>query len=148
MQSLNHDHMAVSKLCCPTCRIFLQHLGSHELGNFSVRGHHSTLYLVDLPGLVPDALLQEMITEFRHYLGEELKKVALSPPTLANHGHSRTPSLESAFSQSSTQSDDFSEENVTTVSNTLVDGLVGSLFVPHDRGDLLHVSPCGNLQAK
>jgi len=75
MQSLNRDHVAVSTPCCPTCMIFLRRLARKKFGNFSVLHHHSTLQLVDLPGLLPDALLQEMITMLRAYLGEQFKRL-------------------------------------------------------------------------
>lgn len=55
--------------------IFLRRLARKKFGNFSVLHHHSTLQLVDLPGLLPDALLQEMITMLRAYLGEQFKRL-------------------------------------------------------------------------
>ena len=76
MQRLNQDRVAVSELlCCPLCWIFLQLLRGGE-DNFSVRGHHSTLYAVDLPGWLPEPLSQEMVTKLRGYVGRQLKDVS------------------------------------------------------------------------
>lgn len=142
MQSLNHDHVAVSKLCCPTCRIFLRLLNTKELGNFSVRGHHSTLYLVDLPRLLPDALLQEMVNKFRGYLGAQLKKIVL-PPLPSGIWETCPNSLidnDRALSTASSKEDGVRLINLAI---TLADGLrtVGLFFVPHDHGPYLwHVS--------
>jgi len=51
-----------------------------KLGNFSVCGHHSTLYVVDLPGYLPDSLCQDMVSALRCYLGAQLKQMVLPRP--------------------------------------------------------------------
>jgi len=84
LQNLNPDHMAVSVLCCPFCWIFLRLLRGDK-DEFRVRGHHSTLYAVDLPGWLPEHLSQAMIAELRGYLGEQLKTMTHSQPTFKKH---------------------------------------------------------------
>ena len=39
---------------------------------FRVRGHHATVYAVDLPPWIPDEILQKMVAEFRASLLREL----------------------------------------------------------------------------
>lgn len=80
MQRLNRSFVAVSKLCCPTCWVFSQLLRGMALGDFSVCGHHSTLYAVDFPGYLPDSLRQDMVSALRHYLGAQLRQIVLPRP--------------------------------------------------------------------
>lgn len=76
LQNLNPDRMSVSILCCPFCWIFLRLLrGDRDI--LRVRGHHPTLYAVDLPGWLPEYPSQDMIAELRGYLGEQLKTMMI-----------------------------------------------------------------------
>ena len=88
-QNLDLDTVAVSKVCCPICWVFLQLLRKEKLRAFNVRGHHSTLYPVDLPGWVPDSLRQDMITELRGRLGQQLKRMAFPRPVFKKHSWPR-----------------------------------------------------------
>ncbi len=139
MQSLNCDHVAVSKLCCLTCRIFLRLLSTKESGNFSIRGHHSTLYLVDLPRLLPLALLQEMTTMLQGYLGEEFKKIIFPSLTFETHARSHLIKHDRALSTGSKEEGVILQSHLITLAITLADGLrtVGLFFVPHDHGAYL-----------
>jgi len=53
----------------------LQHLRgeAQEEHKFSVRGHHSTLYAIDLPGKLPEFISQGLINKLRGYVGQQLK---------------------------------------------------------------------------
>jgi len=113
--------------------MFLRLLGKHELGNFSVRGRHSTLHMVDLPGSLPDALLQEMITMHRHYLGELFKKIIFSP--MACEIRPRTPLIENdpALRTACTVEDEFIPlPPLTSLAISLAAGLstVCSFLIP------------------
>ncbi len=120
--------MAVSKLCCPFCWIFLQILRGDEC-NFSVRGHHSTLYAVDLPGRLPESLTQKLVTQLRGYVGQQLKDMVLPQPTFKKHG--RNPSMGSDGDPSVTSSEEEDVSKVVSATRTMQGDLkrVGHFFV-------------------
>jgi hypothetical protein len=68
-----------------------------------VRGHHATLFPVDLPSWLPEQVVKEMLKRFRKHLVDELhlmlRRTALDSLPFAKH-HSRTPSMESASAKS------------------------------------------------
>jgi hypothetical protein len=78
-----------------------------------VRGHHATLFPVNLPSWLPEKVVAEMLRRFRRHLVGELRlltrRVEISALPFAMH-HSRTPSTqsESARSMSTDSSDGWS----------------------------------------
>jgi hypothetical protein len=96
---MDPQFIAVSKLCCPVCWELLQILrGATE--DFSVRGHHATMYPVELPPWIPDYIVFQMLARFQQYLIGELLKLTV-PATR----HKLSPSLESINTDSSGSTD-------------------------------------------
>ena len=63
----------------------MQHLRGEER-KFSVRGHHSTLYAIDLSGKLPEFISQDLINKLRGYVGQQLKDMVRPQPMFRKHG--------------------------------------------------------------
>lgn len=66
---------------------------------FSVLGHHSTLYNITLPPIIPEDVQQEMVIYFRAYLCNQLWQLAL--PAIGVRTHQTTQSSSCASVASS-----------------------------------------------
>jgi hypothetical protein len=90
--------MSVSKFCCPVCWELLNVLNkTNKKVQFVVRAHHSNIYPVCLPPLLPDNVLEMMIRIFGKRLYElfcQLPPVDDLPPF--KPGHKNNLSIESA----------------------------------------------------
>ena len=58
---------------------------------FSALGHHSTIYYVALPPIIPQDVRDKMISRFRGYLCDQLRR--LVRPARNDIRHQSTPSL-------------------------------------------------------
>ena len=99
--------IAASKLCCPICWELLSILRPDDA--FHVRGHHSTVYPVELPSWLPDDTVQEMLDRFTNFLSREITTMIAEDRIAQKQGHLRTTSLESnsGLSVASDDSDQF-----------------------------------------
>jgi hypothetical protein len=104
LQNLDRRQIGVSKLCCPSCWEFLEILRVDDPGQYAVHGHHSTLFLVQLPSWLPRNLLQKMVTRFEVLLSEKLLERfgdnLVSPPS----GHIRKASFQTECTNTSGKS--------------------------------------------
>ena len=60
---------------------------------FEVRGHHSMVYDMELPHLLPRDILEKMIKRFRRYVYVQL--LEMQAPDVGGFAHSRNTSLHS-----------------------------------------------------
>jgi hypothetical protein len=78
----------VSKLCCPICWELLDILGDERP---SLRGSHSTIYPVELPGWIPPEIVEELEKRLQKHLHDEieimLSGVAEQPATIRRNRH-------------------------------------------------------------
>ena len=87
---------------------------------FNVRGHHSTLYPVDLPGWLPDSLLQDMITELQGRLGQQLKIMAFPRPAFKKHSWPRPMERDPLSDTSAASYDEIPREKLELAIQTLL----------------------------
>ena len=70
--------VAVSKLCCPVCWDFFEIIkDDSDMVQFTVRGHHTVLYLQHLPSWLPDNVVKRMVVKYGSYLLDELRQMML-----------------------------------------------------------------------
>jgi hypothetical protein len=96
--------LAVSKLCCPLCWDLL---GVYRDDRFGVRGHHSALSAVELPGSISLAPAKHLLSLLRGRLYEKLRVVLVK-----TRKHRRN---DSAQSIGSVASDDSNPSDTATV---------------------------------
>jgi hypothetical protein len=84
--------------------MFLRHLRGDK-DEFIVRGHHSTLFAIGLPGWLSESdICQDMVTTIQVYLGEQLKSMTVPQPIFKKHG--RTYSMGSDAPSAITSSEE------------------------------------------
>ena len=88
MKKLDQAVVAVCKLCCPTCMELFHVLrnGVQIQENLWVRGHHSTVFLVELPDWLPADVLQDMVLWYRQHLSEALQRFSRLKHVQLRHG--------------------------------------------------------------
>jgi hypothetical protein len=85
--------LSVSKLCCPVCNHLLSVLKTLP-ADFAIRGHHDTLYQVELPPWLPEDILKKMLDKFQGILLQQLISM-MKPQTLARKKYAKARSTES-----------------------------------------------------
>jgi hypothetical protein len=107
------EDVAVSKLCCPACWELFEILKAKNPGSYKVRGRHSTVYPVELPLLLNDEVVEEMVKRFEGHLRAEGQKM-INNEQMMNEAmermamsmkRDRTMSSQSASSDISNKSD-------------------------------------------
>lgn len=68
---LRSGMISVSKLCCPVCWELLSML--NEENPLKLRGHHSTIYPVELPQWLPSQIVDKMNALFQNHLRQEIE---------------------------------------------------------------------------
>jgi hypothetical protein len=94
VQRSNNSLIGVSKLCCPVCYSLLKELRG-EANLYMIQGRHDTVCPVDLPGWLPNNILQKMVDIYESHLFEELLKFNrrdLNSPYSLPSGYSRSAS--------------------------------------------------------
>ena len=88
MKKLDQAVVAVCKLCCPTCMELFHVLrnGVQIQENLWVRGHHSTVFPVELPDWLPADVLQDMVLRYRQHLSEALQRFSRLKHVQLRHG--------------------------------------------------------------
>jgi hypothetical protein len=118
MKKLDQAVVAVCKFCCPICWEFLHVLrkGQKIQDNLWVRGHHCTLFLVELPDWLPADVLQDMVLRYHQHLHDALHHFSqLKSVPRAQSRHRREPSFQSN-SGASTSSHDSDKKDLGTAS--------------------------------
>jgi len=68
---LRSGMISVSKLCCPVCWELLSMLNEEK--PLKLRGHHSTIYPVELPQWLPSQIVDKMNALFQNHLRQEIE---------------------------------------------------------------------------
>jgi hypothetical protein len=99
---LQSDMISVSKLCCPVCWELLNLLGGDN--RLSLRGHHLTVYPVELPEWLPHDIVTQMMGQFQKYLRDEVTTMLMKDEQKAanRRSHHASHKSESAVSVVST----------------------------------------------
>lgn len=75
LQRSDRCAIVTSKLRCPICYDLVKLLSGEDAERFRVRrGLHDTVYPVDLPGWLPEDILQKMVSSAREDLRGALAK--------------------------------------------------------------------------
>ncbi|KIM74963.1 hypothetical protein PILCRDRAFT_14027 [Piloderma croceum F 1598] len=70
LQNIDQTLIGISKRCCPGCWELLEVLnGPHRFG---ARGHHPTVFQVELPPWLPKRAVKEMVARFSQILREQI----------------------------------------------------------------------------
>lgn len=86
---LQSGMISASKLCCPVCWELLEILrkDSENALPLLLRGHHSTIYPVELPKWLPDEIVVEMNERFQKHLRQEIEIMLLGAEQRARSRH-------------------------------------------------------------
>jgi hypothetical protein len=99
-------NLAVSKLCCPVCKEFMEVLVQETGIECRIFGYHSTLSPVALPRSLPRNLLERMVERFRGHVRYQLINMTTQSSLPSKHTRNSSWQSDSGLSIASSNPND------------------------------------------